>query len=103
MNLADWFGLAGHALWICGLAVLLATLSLVHFEARAGGNHLRHRLGGREPRMAIAVGLILFCAGLLLSTDTWWEWVVWGACAALAIFWLVRLRGRLGAGRGDGR
>ena len=102
MSLADWHGLAGHALWICGLAVLLATLGMVHFEARAAGERLRHRLGEREPQLAIAVGLILFCAGLLLSTDTWWERVIWGACLALAIVWLVRVWGRLGAGREDG-
>jgi hypothetical protein len=102
LNLADWYGLVGHALWICGLAVVLATLSMVHFEVRAGGGRLRDRLGARGPQMAIAVGVILFFAGLLFSADVWWERVVWGACAALAIVWFFRLWGRPGLNRGDG-
>ena len=102
MNLTSWYGLAGHVLWICGVAVLLATLSMVRFDARAAGDRLRHRLREREPRMAMAVGLILFCAGLLLSSDAWWHRVIWGVCVVLAMAWLVRVWGRFGADGGDG-
>ena len=101
MNLTSWYGLVGSALWICGLAVLLATLSMVRFEARAAWGRLRHRLGDRQPQMAIAVGQILFCAGLLLISDTWWEKGIWAACGVLGIVWLVRLWGRFDADAGD--
>ena len=102
MNLIRWYGLAGNTLWICGLAVLLAMLSMVHFEARARRERLRQRLGDREPRMAIAIGLILFCAGLLLIGDTWWEKGIWAAFGVLGIVWLVRLWGRFDADSGGG-
>ena len=100
--MTSWYGLAGNALWIAGLAVLLATLSMARFQARAGGERLRHRLGERKPQMAIAAGLILFCTGLLLNSHTWWEKGIWGVCAALVFVWLVRLRRRSGAERGEG-
>jgi hypothetical protein len=51
--------------------------------------------------MAIAAGLILFCAGLLLGSDTMWEKGIWGACVVLAIVWFVRLLGRVGEYRGE--
>ncbi len=100
--MANWYGLGSNALWITGLAVLLATLSMMRFQARAGGERLRHRLGEREPHMAIAAGLILFCAGLLLSSHTWWEKGIWGVCAVLASVWLVRRWRRSGADKGEG-
>ena len=98
----SWSGLVGNVLWICGLAVCLAALSMARFQARAGGEHLLDRL--REPRsgMAIAAGLILFCAGLLLCSNTWWEMGIWGACVAWSSVWLTRQWGRLGAERGEG-
>ena len=102
MNLTSWYGLAGSALWICGLAVVLATLSMLHFEVRARGERLRNRLKDREPQMAIAIGLILFCAGLLLIADTWWEKGIWAACGILGIIWLLCLWGRLDVDAGGG-
>jgi len=101
LNLISWYGLAGNALWICGLAVLLATLSMVHLEARAGGQGLFRRLGERGPQMAIAAGLVLFSGGLLLGSDAWWQKGFCAACVMLGFVWLVRLWGRSGADRGD--
>ena len=102
MNLTGWYGLVGNTLWICGLAVLLATLSMLHFKARVVGERLRDRLGDRESQMAIAVGQILFCGGLLLISDTWWEQGIWAACGVLGIVWLVRLWGQFDADVGGG-
>ena len=102
MNLTSWYGLVGNTLWICGLAVLLATLSMLHFQVRAVGERFRDRLGAREPQMAIAMGQILFCGGLLLISEPWWEKGIWAACGVLGIAWLVRLWGRLDADAGGG-
>ena len=97
MNLTNWHGLVGNTLWICGLAVLLATLSMLHYQVRAVGERFRDRLGDLEPQRAIAVGQILFCGGLLLVSDTWWEKGIWAAVGILGIVWLVRLWGRFDA------
>ena len=90
MNLTDWTGLAGNALWIGGLAVLLVTLSMVRFKAIAGEESLCHRLARREPLRAIAVGLILCFGGLLACSGTWWEKGLWGLSAVLLIVWAAR-------------
>ena len=98
----SWTRLVGSALWICGLAVCLATLSMAHYRARTGEDRLRDRLRGPSSRLAIAVGLILLCAGLLLTSDVWWEKGIWGLGAALLIYWAARLWRRRGADGGEG-
>ena len=86
----DWVGLVGNSLWVFGLAVCLATLSMAHFQARAGQERLRSRLKQPELQLALAVGMSLFCAGLLLCSGTWWEKGIWGLCAVLLSLWAVR-------------
>ena len=102
LNWTSWYGLAGNALWISGLAVLLATLSMVRFQARVGGARFSQIFGERGPQMAVAAGLILFCAGLLLCSDTVWERGIWGVGVILVTGWLFRLWRRFGADRGEG-
>ena len=98
----SWSGLVGNALWICGLAVCLAALSMAHYQARAGAELFRDRLRKPGPQLATAAGLVLFCAGLLLCSDAWWEKGIWGLGAALLILWVFRLWRRQRAVRGEG-
>ena len=101
-DMTSWSGLFGNALWICGLAVCLAAVSMAHYRARAGADRLRDRLREPRSRLAIAVGLILFCAGILLTSDTVWEKGIWGVGAALLTLGVVRLWIHRGADRGKG-
>jgi predicted MFS family arabinose efflux permease len=98
----DWFGLVGNALWVIGLAVCLATFSMVHYQARAGRGPLGSRLNQPEIQLAFAVGMSLFCAGLLLCSGTWWETGIWGLCAVLLSLWAVRSWKRRDAAREEG-
>jgi F0F1-type ATP synthase membrane subunit c/vacuolar-type H+-ATPase subunit K len=98
----DWSGLVGNALWICGLAVCLAALSMAYYETRAGQERLCSRLRRPELQLALAAGMSLFCLGLLLSSGTWWEKGIWGVCAILLTGWAVRAWRRRGATRDEG-
>ena len=102
LHVVNWSGLVGSALWICGLAVCLAALSMAQYQARAGGDRFRHRLERPEYQLALAAGLTLLCAGLLISSGTWWEKVIWGFCAAFFIVWAARSWRRRGAAREEG-
>jgi hypothetical protein len=73
----DWIGVMVSAVWILGLALLLATVSIA--SAFAQGKSLRSVLGGSSFRFALTVGGMLFASGMALSVETWWEragWVV---------------------------
>jgi F0F1-type ATP synthase membrane subunit c/vacuolar-type H+-ATPase subunit K len=100
--MVSWPGLVGNALWICGLAVCLAALSMAYYQARAGQERLGSRLRRPELQSALAVGMSLFCLGLLLSSGNWWEKGIWGFGAAFLVVWAVRVWRRRGVDRGEG-
>lgn len=90
MDTINWSGLLGNALWLVGLAVCLATLSMIHYQARTGNDRLVSRLKQPESQLALAAGASLFFVGLLLRSGTWWERGMWGLCAVFFIVWAVR-------------
>lgn len=99
----DWLGLVGNGLWIVGLAVNLAALSLAHYGARVDGESLWAKLKGERTKVAFGVGTGLFCLGLLLSSSLWWQKTACGLCAVLLVGWTVRSWRRLGPTGKEGR
>ena len=89
----DVWGVAASSLWILGLAVFLALLSWAHWVASAGKVQFRAVLGWPRVQRVVGLGLVLFCAGLVATSRTWWEQVLWGM---LVVVWAVlgRLTGR---------
>lgn len=83
MNLIDWVGVAKNALWILGLAVILAALSYADWWA--GVNHQRFRAALRLPLFQIPfnLGMMLFAAGLASTSRSWWEIGAWSALVLL--------------------
>jgi hypothetical protein len=98
----NWSGLLGNALWIVGLAVCLATVSMAHYRARVGADRLWARIKQPESQFALAIGAVLSCLGLLLCSGTWWERGIWGLSAALLTLWAVRSARHLGGVRVEG-
>lgn len=82
MRMIDWWGLFSNALWVIGLAVGLAALSMASYQARVDGIRLRKRLNEASFQMPFALGIVLFCLGLLFSSRVWWAWFLWGLSAA---------------------
>jgi hypothetical protein len=77
----DGWAVAVNALWIAGLALLVAALSYRR-AARANG------APGQTPFWSgefwPAADLALFCLGMGLNSDRWWKLLVW-----LVLFWLA--------------
>jgi hypothetical protein len=65
----DWVELAANALWVFGLAWILAILGW----RRAAGARLLD-LSRRSTALALAV----FCLGVCLSTSILWQRILWG-------------------------
>lgn len=86
----DWYAFAANALWLIGLAWLVALLSW-RLGTGAGWSNPDDRSAG----LAFAV----FCLGLSLSTAALWERIIWGSLTlislAAAAGWLRRLEGLL--------
>jgi protein-tyrosine phosphatase len=87
LNLIDWRTVGFASLWIIGLAVVLATLGFIDYNAGLANRKFRQEVGRPGYQAAINLGLTAFSLGLLGSSRTWWESALWGALAvAFAAF-----------------
>ncbi len=95
-GLIDWRLVSFSALWIAGLSLILAACSFADYSAAE--RHLRTRTVLRQPgyQAAINAGLVLFCLGLMGSSRTWWEQVLWGALAIAFAYLALTARRRAG-------
>lgn len=77
------------ALWILGIAGVLATLSYMNWYRRAQGLSWRHVLGLPRALIPLCVSMEIFCIGIaangVLSTPAapWWETAAWSVLAIL--------------------
>ncbi len=95
----DWAGVGFGALWVGGLAVNLAALSLADYWRARGGRKWREVWAERSYQLAHHFGLMLFCLGLLGSAGTVWEHVLWALlAAAFAVLGIQQIRRRGGSG-----
>jgi hypothetical protein len=83
----DAVSLVANALWIAGLALLLAVLSWSHWIASTETTRFRLVLDRPRVQMALYIGLALFSAGLAATARSWWERVLW---LLLTVWWLAQ-------------
>lgn len=74
----DWINVGFGALWIIGLSVILAALSITEYQRTTESISWRDALKRRGFQIAFNVGLMLFCFGWAGMTREVWEQVVWG-------------------------
>jgi hypothetical protein len=95
LSLIDWPALAANALWIAGLALALAALSLAGFEASYGHMPLGALLKQRRFDLTLNLAGLLFCAGLAASTAQLLQLILWTVLAVLfLVSALLALRNR---------
>ena len=82
----DWLNAFYNALWILGLAIILAAFSYADWRARLGGQKLRQRLNAAPFQLPLSLGLLLLSLSLLLLAHTWWERVIWLVFGGLFLF-----------------
>jgi hypothetical protein len=73
----DFANVAANALWVLGLALLLAVWSYARYEANRLDVKTREMLGKLKYHLWINGGLLLFIAGMALSEDRWWARGLW--------------------------
>lgn len=88
----DIWHIAAHALWICGLAVLLAAWSFGYYEAQQTGKPVLNFLSQPNYDLAITIGLVLFFAGLAGADGRLWAKIIWGILGLAAIGLLIYRR-----------
>lgn len=89
--MTNWWTLPGSMLWILGLAVDLAVLSVANYAALRHRVRLRQKLGEAGFSLPLALGTGLFCLGLMLHSQTLWVRILWGGLAAafgVQVLWI---------------
>jgi hypothetical protein len=97
----DWWALGHNALWVVGLALGLAVLSVANYQAHREAVRLRDKLNQAGAQLALDAGLALFCLGLLFSGRAWWEYAAWGLLT-VAFAAHAAIRATSGRSAGDG-
>jgi hypothetical protein len=70
--MTDWGSLLGHALWITGLALGLAALSVAQHQAAGQRRSLRETVLAPGFQAAAQVAAVLVCAGISFAVSVWW-------------------------------
>ena len=83
----DWYALGFGALWIFGLGLEVAALSLANYLANQQKRGFWHALELPACRIMIDLGLVFFCLGRTGSASVTWERIVW---AVLGLIFLLR-------------
>ena len=84
----DWYNLFANSLWILALALALATLGFARWQARMEGEKLKAVLNRAGWQKSLNLAGVIFCAGLALTTDVWWEQLLW---AILGLLFLLQI------------
>jgi len=88
----DWLALGFHALWITGLAVILASFSYHHWLAHESGRPFRDLVGRRSWTMSFAGGMVLVSGGVAAGlAEQWWTKAIWITLAAVYLLQLIRV------------
>ncbi len=91
----DWAEVGFGALWVSGLAVNLAALSLADYWRARTGHRLRDVWGEPGYQLAHNAGMMLVCLGLVGSARAIWEQLIWGVLVlSFAVFGWQAYRAR---------
>jgi hypothetical protein len=88
----DWYSVGFGALWIMGLGLVTAGLSLANFFGCTQIWKFRQALKMPAYRIMIGLGSVLFCLGLAGSVSTLWEHLLWAVLALIFALQSWRMR-----------
>ena len=94
----DWINLAANVLWILALSIGLSTVGILYYRSTSGDQPPGAAWRQSGPQAALSLAGFLFCTGLLLTSDSFFQRFLWALLAlAFVVQWLVNRQP--GAGR----
>ena len=77
----NWWDVGSNALWIIGLAMLLAAYSYHRYDVAQRSEYARHGWGQNKPGFVSRLGLLFLSVGLGATSDSWLARGMWGILA----------------------
>ena len=90
MSGLDCWELTSNSLWVVGLAISLAALSMASYRSQMERVRLWHRLYQAGFQLPLGVGLAFLCLGLLLASSVWSQRAVAIVLGGLACGFIVQ-------------
>ena len=90
-SMINWFSIVANALWISGLAIILAGLSYYYWLAGQLGHTYKTELNNPAFQKVVMIGLLLVGLGLMLTADNSWQMVPAAALIFITAFTLFTL------------
>jgi hypothetical protein len=88
----DWPYVGWSALWILGLSIELAVLSIVYYLSGEHHQNFGQILAGRRYQLTLDLGMVLFCLGLAALAVVAWQRLAWGLlCAGFTVYLFLLL------------
>ncbi len=81
----DWYNVFANSLWIFALALALATISFVRWEALSHDKNIYQVLTQPRWRKLLHIAGIVFSLGVAATVDVFWERVLWIVLALLFV------------------
>lgn len=85
----NWWYVGANALWISGLALLLAMYSYRSVAARPGAPAEHKTITARQAAYVYRIGVILVSLGLCATSETWVARGIWGGIALVVLIQLI--------------
>jgi len=83
MLMIDWVLVGFGALWIFGLGLVTAALSIANYLAGQQKQRFSQALEMPACRIILALGLVFFCLGWAGGASAIWERIVWAVLALM--------------------
>lgn len=79
----DWAAAGFGALWVLGLGLVVAAMSIAYYLASQDKRRFRQAIQMPACRITIDLGLVFFCLGWTGSVSGTWERAPWAILALL--------------------
>jgi len=82
----DWVNLFFNSIWILGAALALAVFSMAYYQIQSRGEKLKKTLNTSRFAITLSIAGGLFCLGMTLTSNKWWEIGLWIILVGLFCF-----------------
>ena len=89
----DWLSLVFNSIWIIAIALAVAVFSIAYYQSQQRGVKIRALLNEQKYTLPLNISGAVFCLGMALTADKWWEIILWIILLGLFCYqgWMVKI------------
>jgi len=88
----NWLSLLTNSIWIIAIALALALFSIAYYQSQQRGEKIRSILNAPKYALPLNLSGALFCLGMGLTSDRWWEVMLWVVLMGLFCYQAYKIK-----------